>query len=131
MLIAIGSYWLGSHTKEPVEAPRLTKLAVLPPAGFALEGAASRQGFALSPDGTRIAFTAMDSSGQFSVFVRDFDSLEPRLIPGSEGAHAVFWPPDGRSLYLAANGKLWRSPLDGDSHVLLTDAPPFPFSGSG
>src|SRR5437868_6969005 len=56
-----GGYWLARHPKEPVEAPKLTKLAVLPPAGFAFEGAASRQSFALSPDGARLAFTAMDS----------------------------------------------------------------------
>ena len=109
---------------------KLTKFAVLPPAGFALEGAASRQSFALSPDGARMAFTAMDSSGAFSVFLRDFNSLEPRLVPGSEGAHTVFWPPDGRSLYLTAKGKLWRTPLEGDAHVLLADSPSFMFSGA-
>ena len=106
------------------------KFAVLPPAGFALEGAASRQAFALSPDGARLAFTAMDSSGEFSVFLRDFNSLEPRLVPGSEGAHTVFWPPDGRSLYLTAKGKLWRTPLEGDARVLLADSPSFMFSGA-
>ena len=41
----------------------------------------------------------MDSSGAFSAFLRDFNSLEARLIPGSEGAHTLFWPPDGQSLY--------------------------------
>ena len=129
-VMAGGGYWLARRPKEPVEPPKLTKLAVLPPDGFALEGAASRQSFALSPDGTRLAFTAMDSSGEFSVFLRDFNSLEPRLVPGSEGAHTVFWPPDGRSLYLTAKGKLWRTPLEGDAHVLLADSPSFLFSGA-
>ena len=71
----------------------------------------------------------MDSSGQFSVFIRDFDSLEPTLVRGSDGAHTVFWPPDGRSLYLSADGKLWRSPAQGEANVLLSDSPPFLFSG--
>ena len=128
--LAGGGYWFARRSKEPVEAPKATQLAVMPPAGFALEGAASRQSFALSPDGSRLAFTAMDSSGEFSVFLRDFNSLEPRLVPGSEGAHTVFWPPDGRSLYLTAKGKLWRTPLDGGAHVLLADSPPFLFSGA-
>jgi Tol biopolymer transport system component/DNA-binding winged helix-turn-helix (wHTH) protein len=127
-----GGYWLAmaKHPKEPIDPPKLTKLAVLPPDGFALEGAASRQSFALSPDGARLAFTAMDSSGKFSVFLRDFDSLEPRFVPGSEGAHTIFWPPDGRSLYLTAKGKLLRTPLEGDAHVLLADSPSFLFSGA-
>jgi hypothetical protein len=72
----------------------------------------------------------MDSSGAFSVFLRDFNSLESRLVPGSEGAHTLFWPPDGRSLYLTANGKLWRTPLEGDTHVLLADSPSFMLSGA-
>ena len=124
-----GGFWLGRQSKVPVEAGTVIKTAVAPPSGFALEGAASRQGFALSPDGSRLAFTAMDSSGQFSVFIRDFDSLEPTLVRGSDGAHTVFWPPDGRSLYLSADGKLWRSPAQGEANVLLSDSPPFLFSG--
>lgn len=125
-----GGYWLARRPTEPVAAPKLTRFAVLPPAGFALEGAASRQSFALSPDGARLAFTAMDSSGAFSVFLRDFNSLESRLVPGSEGAHTVFWPPDGRSLYLTVKGKLWRTPLEDDAHVFLANSPPFLFSGA-
>jgi hypothetical protein len=130
LAVMAGGYWLAGRPKEPVEPPKLTKLAVLPPDGFALEGAASRQSFALSPDGARLAFTAMDSSGEFSVFLRDFNSLEPRLVPGSEGAHTIFWPSDGRSLYLTAKGKLLRMPLEGDAHVLLADSPSFLFSGA-
>src|SRR5207244_916094 len=129
-VMAGGGYWLVRHPKELIDPPKVTKLAVLPPDGFALEGAASRQSFALSPDGARLAFTAMDSSGEFSVFLRDFNSLEPRLVPGSEGAHTIFWPPDGRSLYLTAKGKLFRTPLEGDAHILLADSPPFLCSGA-
>jgi DNA-binding winged helix-turn-helix (wHTH) protein len=129
-VVAGGGYWLAKRSTERVEAPKAMRFAVLPPDGFALEGAASRQAFALSPDGARLAFTAMDSSGEFSVFLRDFNSLEARLVPGSEGAHTIFWPPDGRSLYLTAKGKLLRTPLEGDAHVLLADSPSFLFSGA-
>jgi len=129
--MAAGSgYWFASRSAATIEAPKLTRWTVLPPSGFALEGAASRQSFALSPDGSRLAFTAMDSSGAFSVFLRDFDSLETRLVPGSNGAHTVFWPPDGRSLYLTVMGKLWRTPLDGNARVFLADAPSFLLSGA-
>jgi Tol biopolymer transport system component/DNA-binding winged helix-turn-helix (wHTH) protein len=125
-----GGYWLDKRPTTPLEAAQAVKFAVLPPPGFALEGAASRQAFALSPDGARMAFTAMDSSGAFSVFLRDFSSLEPRVVPGSDDAHTVFWPPDGRSLYLTAQGKLWRTALEGDARVLLADSPSFMGSGA-
>lgn len=128
ILISVG-YWMTGGRNATVRAPTPTRLDVVPPAGFALESAAGRQSFALSPDGTRIAFTAMDTSGDFSVFLRDFDSLEPRLLPNTEGAHGVFWAPDSRSLYVTVKGKLWRMPLAGDSRVLLADAPPFLMSG--
>src|SRR5713226_3679108 len=130
VVMAGGGYWLAKRSAEPVAGPKAARFAVLPPTGFALEGAASRQSFALSPDGSRLAFTAMDSSGEFSVFLRDFNSLEPRLVPGSEGAHTIFWPLDGRSLYLTAKGKFLRMPLEGEGHVLLADSPSFMCSGA-
>ena len=52
------------------------------------------------------------------------------VVPGSEGAHTVFWPADGRSLYLTAKGKFLRMPLEGEGHVLLADSPSFMFSGT-
>ncbi|MFL6416640.1 MAG: winged helix-turn-helix domain-containing protein [Bryobacteraceae bacterium] len=130
VLMIAGAYRLVTGQRKPIGTSKATRFAVLPPAGFALEGAASRQAFALSPDGSRLAFTAMDSSGQFRVFIRDLNGLEPQLIPGSEAAHTVFWPPDGRSLYMTANGKLWRTPLGGGARVLLAESPAFMFSGA-
>jgi Tol biopolymer transport system component len=102
---------------------------ITPPAGFALESGVSRQSFALSPDGARLAFTAMDSSGAFRVFVQDLGSLEPRMLPNSEGVHTLFWAPDGRSLFLVVRGKLVRAPLEGEAHLFLCDAPSFMFAG--
>src|SRR4051812_33744254 len=72
----------------------------------------------------------MDASGSFRVFVRDLNALEPQMVPGSEAAHTVFWPPNGRSLYMTANGKLWRTPLGGGARVLLAESPAFMFSGA-
>ena len=126
---AIGGYWLATRRVEPAEAPKTARFTVAAPPGFALEAGASRQSFALSPDGSRLGFTAMDTSGAFSAFLRDFNSLEPRPVPGSEGAHTLFWPPDGRSLFLTVKGQIWRAPLEGDAHVVLGDSPSFLLSG--
>jgi hypothetical protein len=129
--VAAGAgYWMGKRSQEAPAMPKGLTLAVPPPRGFVLEGAATRQAFALSPDGARLAFTAMDSSGQFSVFLRDFGSLEPRLVSGSSGAHTVFWSSDARTLYFTARGKLWRASLESDAHILLADSPSFMFSGA-
>ena len=123
-------YWIGKRTQEAPAAPKALALAVQPPRGFVLEGAASRQAFTLSPDGARLAFTAMDSSGEFRVFLRDLNSLEPRLVGGSNSAHTVFWSSDSRTLYFTARGQLWRASLESDAHILLADSPSFMFSGA-
>ena len=53
--------------------------------------------FALSPDGTRIAFIAYDSgAAQPLLFVRALDQLTATPIPGSEDALNPFFSPNGR-----------------------------------
>ena len=127
LIVIGGGFWLATR---PAAMPTPTKFAVMPPPGFALEAAVSRQSFSLSPDGTHLAFTAMDTSGAFSAFVRDLNSLELRLLPASQGVHTLFWAPDSRSLFLTVNGKVQRAPLDSDARVVLGDSPGFLFSGA-
>ena len=54
-------------------------------------------GVAISPDGTRIAFGG-SQGGQRGLFLRSFDELEQRLIPGSKDGFAPFFSPDGQWL---------------------------------
>jgi hypothetical protein len=103
---------------------------VAPPAGYVLEAAANRQSFALSPDGRRLAFTAMAASGVPRVFMRDLRSLAPRPVPDSDGAHTVFWPPNGSSLFFSAQGKLRRLPFGSGASTVICDAPWYMQSGA-
>jgi eukaryotic-like serine/threonine-protein kinase len=130
LIVIGGGIWFATGRPEPVAMAKPARFAVVSPSGFALEAGASRQSFALSPDGTCLVFTAMDTSGAFSAFVRDFNSLEPRLLPGSEGVHTFFWAPDSRSLFLTVKGKIQRAPLEGDARVVLGDSPGFLLSGA-
>ncbi|MBI3278907.1 MAG: winged helix-turn-helix domain-containing protein [Acidobacteria bacterium] len=131
-LVAVGAvgYWLGTRRTQPPSALHSTRFVIDAPPGFALEGAASRQSFALSPDGARLAFTAMDASGAFRVFLRNLNSLDVREVPDSRGAHTVFWPPDGRSLFLTVRGKVRRARLDGSVPVIVSESPSFMPSGA-
>ncbi len=57
---------------------------------------------ALSPDGRRLAFVANDASGQGRIFVHTLDELNPRPLPGTEGAFGTpFWSADSRSVVFA------------------------------
>lgn len=128
--VGTATYLLAVRRDPPAESSKTTTFTVAPPPGFALEGASSRQAFALSPDGSRLAFTAMDASGSFHIFLRDFNSVDPREIPNTSGAHTLFWPPDGQSLFFTAQGKVRRWALGADSQQVLCDSPSFMLSGA-
>ncbi len=128
-LSAAASFWVGTRqSPEPPAAPAL-RFALSPPAGFAFEGAASRQSFAFSPDGTRLVFSALDTSGVFQLFLRDLLSLETRPIPNTRGAHTFFWHPGNDSIFVSMLGKIRRVPLNGEGFIAISDAPAFTLNG--
>ena len=106
-----------------------TRFSVIPPPGFALEGAASRQSFALSPDGTRLAFSAIDSSGTYQLFLRDLNNPQSHPIPNTRGAHTLFWHSSSDAIYISIQGKIRRVPLNGEGFVAICDAPAFTLNG--
>jgi Tol biopolymer transport system component/DNA-binding winged helix-turn-helix (wHTH) protein len=112
----------------PISAPPPLQFSIFPPDGFALEAGSSRQTFALSPDGTRLAFTAVDASGVFQMFVRDLGAPDSRLLANSFGSYTVFWAPDGRSLFLTLGGSLRRAVLGSDSYQVVCDTPAFTYT---
>ncbi len=125
---SLGGYMVARRPPSKVNA-RLVRFTVLPPEGYAVEAGSSRQTFALSPDGDRLAFTAMDASGLFQTFIRDLDGIESRPLPNSKGSYTVFWAPDGRSLFLTMGGSLRRSALTDDSYQVICDTPPLTLTG--
>ena len=55
--------------------------------------------FALSPDGTRIAYAAIDSGAStWTMHLRALDQLITTAFPGTEGAITPFFSPDGLSI---------------------------------
>lgn len=118
-----GAYWIGTKGKLETARP-VVRFTVTPPAGHSIEPAGTRQAFSVSPDGSRLAFTAVDSEGVFRIFMRDLATLESRALPGSEGVHNIFWSPDGASLFAHIRGSLRRTgPADG-SYQVICELPP-------
>ena len=71
--------------------------------------------FALAPDGSRIAFSSA-RGGLPQLWVRERDSLEARVVYGSDDAHSPFFSPDGRSVGVITNRfDLKILSLDGDA----------------
>ncbi len=96
------------------------RLAFAPPAGLSFNDNKSDLAV-ISPDGQRIAFSATGADGKNMLYVRDLDSGEARLLPGSDNPLEPFWSPDSRSVAYGSNGKLKRSDLSGGNAQILCD----------
>jgi Tol biopolymer transport system component len=73
------------------QSENVLRLSILPPEN------ASFDSFAVSPDGRKLAFTAA-LNGKPMLWIRALDSLEPKLLGGTEFASSPFWSPDSRSI---------------------------------
>ena len=114
--IAITALYVVTSREQPPARP-LT-LMMMPPAPLA--GAPALR-FAISPNGTKLAFVARDESGTPQLWVRALDSAKAQALPGTERASAPFWSPDSRSIAFIADGRLRR--VDADGGPVMTLAP--------
>jgi Tol biopolymer transport system component len=76
----------------------------------------------VSPDGSKLVFTAREGNGPRQLWVRSLDTLEARLLPDTEDAMEPFWSPDSLSVGFGAAGKLKRIDLAGRRAQVLADA---------
>jgi Tol biopolymer transport system component len=69
--------------------------------------------FSLSPDGRRLAFTAVDDKRTTHLWVRSLESLDAVKVQDSEGARSLFWSPDSRHVAFTAGTSLKRVDVTG------------------
>jgi Tol biopolymer transport system component len=77
---------------------------------------------ALSPDGLRLAFAAVDPSGKQQLWLRTLDSLTAQPLSGTEGATYPFWSPDSRSIGFFASHLLKKLDVSSGSVQSVCDA---------
>lgn len=78
--------------------------------------------FALSADGTLLAFAARASGSVPQLFVRRLDQFTATPLPGTDGASSPFFSPDGQWLAFFAGSKLKKVLVTGGEVVTLADA---------
>jgi serine/threonine protein kinase/dipeptidyl aminopeptidase/acylaminoacyl peptidase len=124
--LAAGLGYVATRTSS-VRAP-VVRFSIEPPEGgqFGSIGGTtgSNSGATVSPDGTKLAFTATDTSGRSGLWLRPLDAAAPRLIPGTDDAYFPFWSPDGRWLGFFAGGKLKRVDVVTGATRVIADAAP-------
>ena len=91
-----------------LQLPRAQRLAIRRNVG----------GFAVSPDGGSVIYSAGLASGESRLYLRSMDSFEATAIDGTEQARNPFFSPDGEWVGFAAGGKLRKVRIAGGSGVL-------------
>lgn len=74
----------------------------------------------ISPDGAKLAFTSVGEKA--GIWIRDLDSVEARLLPGTAGARAPFWSPDSKSIAYATGSRMMRVEVAGGPPQLLCES---------
>ena len=97
--------------KPPATLAPVLQFVISPPPGTFFSPPISRQSFAISPDGKRLAFTASGLDGS-KVWIRDLAAGSSRPVAGTDGAWTVFWSPDSRSIFYSAKQTIKQANLE-------------------
>ena len=77
---------------------------------------------AVSPDGSRIVFSAYDESlRRIVLFLRALDSTAVQSLPGTDGAQGAFWSPDSKQVAFFSGGRLRKIAIAGGSPEIVCE----------
>ena len=103
--------------------PRLVRAYLPPPqeTSYDFEGQSSGPP-ALSPDGTRVAFTAHAPKKRNLIWIRSLDSVAAQELQGTEGASFPFWSADGLFIGFFTDSSLKKISATGGPATRLAGA---------
>jgi eukaryotic-like serine/threonine-protein kinase len=117
LAIGVAKYWPST--------PPVLRTSLLPPPGWSL----LPYNFAISPDGSRVAFVAIGPNGKTSLWVRGLASFNAQQLTGTEAATFPFWSPDSLHIGFFAGSRLKTVDLLNSSVQILCETAPG-FGGS-
>jgi Tol biopolymer transport system component len=124
LVFALAAFGLAiAYARRPAAESHVVRASINAPEGASFRFLSREAGpVEISPDGRSLAFVARTEVGRNVLFVRSLDGLEPRPLPGTEGATRPFWSPDGRQLGFFADQKLKKVTLSGGLPIPLASA---------
>jgi Tol biopolymer transport system component len=112
-----------AYLRLAFRSPVVLRASILPPSGASFVTMVPSSGPAvMSPDGTRLAFSARDEKGKILLYVRALSSMNAQPLSGTEDATYPFWSADGTDIGFFAAGKLKKVSASGGPVQVLCDA---------
>jgi len=110
LLLVLAAYQWYTGQRIPPADKRPTISSILAP-----ENSVNcfRDGIAISPDGSKIAFSSLSSREERLIWVRSLDRPDATPLLGTDGAIYPFWSPDSKNIAFYAGGWLKRIPAEG------------------
>jgi serine/threonine protein kinase len=125
--LAAGALATVHYREQPQERPKPVRFQ-LSPENVTI-GSSLR--FALSPDGTKLAYYAVGNDGVTRLWIRSMDTLESRPLSVAEPTNTtpIFWSFDGRFVVFYSTGKLKKIDVSGGPPQTLCNVPVTPLGG--
>jgi serine/threonine-protein kinase len=120
-VLALGAAAVWFVLKGDAATPLTRATITLPVAQAPVPGLTAQPVAALSPDGRRIVYVA-GASGSYRLFLRAIDQFDAVAVPGTDGAHAPFFSPDGNSIGFFVRGRLMVMGLPDGQPIDLAEA---------
>jgi eukaryotic-like serine/threonine-protein kinase len=117
-LFAVALFLGIAHFRNSTELHQRVRSSLLPPPDWSF----LPFDFAVSPDGTRLAFVALNKDGKNVLWVRALSASSAQGIDGTEGAMYPFWAPDSRRIGFFADEKLKTVGIGGETVQILCKA---------
>jgi hypothetical protein len=124
---AIGSWiWIArSRATSPPPPRQATRFSIqFPPDAPIIGSVGIGSQIALSPDGRTLVYASRAVAGSNHLYVRTFDQIETRQLPGTEGAIDPFFSADGQWIGFFAGRKLLKVASSGGPLQTIAELEP-------
>jgi serine/threonine protein kinase/Tol biopolymer transport system component len=122
ILVAVSLVTAVLYFRRPPMEVRAVRFTINPPEKGRFPVLAFAPAFlSVSPDGSKLAFIAVDSMGHSMLWIRDLDSHIAQPLPGTDDGIGPFWSPDSRFIAFTANSVLKKVTVAGGPPQTLTN----------